>query len=150
MPSGSTRVTVTLLYSFPLTSLKSSATATVAKHRIKKGTTFILHLLERFLRDHVVQQKSFLLQFNEKSELIAGGRNMMIVVIAATHLSSENRIMKARTINRIELVYQVARFGFLLALSVLALSALFATGAQVKTDNRSKPIEGTAETTSLK
>jgi len=30
-----------------------------------------------------VQQKSFLLQFNEKWELIAGGRNMMIVVIAA-------------------------------------------------------------------
>ena len=62
---------------------------------------------------------------------------MMIVVIAATYLSSENRIMNARTMNRIELVYQVARFGFLLALGVLALGALFATGAPVNTDNRS-------------
>ena len=50
----------------------------------------------------------------------------MIIVIAATDLSSENRIMNARTINRIKLVYQVARFSFLLALGVLALSALFA------------------------
>ena len=75
---------------------------------------------------------------------------MVIIVIAATHLSSENRIMNARTINRIELVYRVARFGFLLALGVLALSALFATGAPVKTDNPSKPVEATAETKSLK
>jgi putative intracellular protease/amidase/YHS domain-containing protein len=74
---------------------------------------------------------------------------MMIIVIAATNLASENRIMNARTINRIELVYQVARFGFLLALGVLAFSALFATGAPVKTDNRSKPTEVTAETRSL-
>ena len=49
---------------------------------------------------------------------------MMIVVIAATNLSSENRIMNARTINRIEFVYRVARFGFLLALGLLALSAI--------------------------
>ena len=78
------------------------------------------------------------------------GRNMMIVVIAATHLSSENRIMNARTINRIELVYRVARFGFVLALAVLALSALFATGAPVKTDNRSNPNATETDTTSLK
>ena len=45
----------------------------------------------------------------------------MIVVIAATNPSSENRNMNARTMNRIELVYRVARFGFLLALGVLAL-----------------------------
>src|SRR5512133_668583 len=75
---------------------------------------------------------------------------MMIVVIAATNLSSENGIMNTRTINRMELVYRAARFGFLLALGVLALSALFATGAPVKTDNRSTPIEVTAETSSLK
>src|SRR4249919_1193055 len=75
---------------------------------------------------------------------------MMIVVIAATNSSSEDRIMNARTTNRIELVCQVARFGFLLALGVLALSALFATGAPVKTDNRSKPIEVSTDTTSLK
>ena len=73
---------------------------------------------------------------------------MMIVVIAATYLSSENRIMNARTINRIELVYRIARFGFVLALAVLALSALFATGAPVKTDNRSNP--NATDITSLK
>jgi putative intracellular protease/amidase/YHS domain-containing protein len=73
---------------------------------------------------------------------------MMIIVIAAMNLSSENRIMSARTINRIELVCLVARFGLLLALGVLALSALFATGAPVKTNDQ--PIEVTAETTSLK
>jgi putative intracellular protease/amidase/YHS domain-containing protein len=69
---------------------------------------------------------------------------MMIIVIAAMNLSSENRIMSARTINRIELVCLVARFGLLLALGVLTLSALFATGAPVKTDNQR------IETTSLK
>lgn len=57
--------------------------------------------------------------------------------------------MNARTINRIEFVCSVARFGFLLALGVLALSALFATGAPVKTDNHSKPAI-TPETGSLK
>jgi len=75
---------------------------------------------------------------------------MMIVVIAATNLSSENWIMNARTINRIELVYEVARFGFLLALGVLALSALFATGTPVKTDNRSNPNAVATDTSSLK
>ena len=80
----------------------------------------------------------------------AVGRNMMIVVIAATNLSLENRIMNAPTMNRIEIVYRVARFGFLLALGVLALSALFATGAPVKTDNRSNPNAVATDTTSLK
>jgi len=61
----------------------------------------------------------------------------MIVVIAATHLSSERPIMNARTIDRIEIVYRAARFGFLLTLGVLALTALFATGAAVNTDNHS-------------
>jgi putative intracellular protease/amidase/YHS domain-containing protein len=75
---------------------------------------------------------------------------MMIVVIAATNLSLENRIMNAPTMNRIEIVYRVARFGFLLALGVLALSALFATGAPVKTDNRSNPNAVATDTTSLK
>ena len=74
----------------------------------------------------------------------------MIVVIAATHLSSESRVMNARTINRIELVYRAARFGFLLALGVLALSALFATGAPVKTDNRPNSNAVSTDTTSLK
>jgi putative intracellular protease/amidase/YHS domain-containing protein len=60
----------------------------------------------------------------------------MIVVIAATRLSSERPIMNARTIDRIEFVYRAARFGFLLVLGVLALSALLATGAPVKTDNQ--------------
>lgn len=58
--------------------------------------------------------------------------------------------MKARTINRIEFVYQAARFSFLLALGVLALSALFATGAPVKTDNESNQNPVSANTTSLK
>src|SRR6266478_130110 len=77
------------------------------------------------------------------------GRNMMIVVIAATNLLSENRIMNARMINRIELVYRVTRFGFLLALGVPALSSLFATGAPVK-DNHSNRNEVTTDTTSLR
>jgi putative intracellular protease/amidase/YHS domain-containing protein len=75
---------------------------------------------------------------------------MMIVVIAATSVSSEDRIMNARTIDRIEFVYHVARFGFLLALGVLALSALLATGAPVKTDNHSNPNAVSTDTTSLK
>ena len=54
---------------------------------------------------------------------------MVIVVIAATNLLSENCDMNARTMNKIEFVYRIARFGFLLALGVLALSALFATAS---------------------
>ena len=73
----------------------------------------------------------------------------MIVVIAATNLLSENRIMNTRIMNRIELVYRVAQFGFLLALGVLALSALFATGAPVK-DDHSNRNEVTTDTTSLR
>src|SRR5205809_5636073 len=75
---------------------------------------------------------------------------MVIVVIAATNMLSENCDMNARTMNKIEFVYRIARFGFLLALGVLALRAIFATAAPVKTDARSKPIEVAAETTSLK
>ena len=58
--------------------------------------------------------------------------------------------MSARTMNRIELVYQVARFGFVLALGVLALSALLATAAPVKTDARSNSNAVATDTTSLK
>jgi putative intracellular protease/amidase/YHS domain-containing protein len=58
--------------------------------------------------------------------------------------------MNARTMNKIEFVYRVARFGFLLALSVLALSALFAKAAPVKTDDRSNPNGAATETASLK
>src|SRR4029077_12765636 len=76
--------------------------------------------------------------------LIFIGRNMMIVVIAATNMSSENRIMNARTINKIEFVYRVGRFGFLLALGVLTLTALFTTAAPVKTDEHSNPKIGRA------
>jgi len=57
--------------------------------------------------------------------------------------------MNAHTINRIELVYRAARFGFLLALGVLALSALFANEAPVK-DDHSNQNEITTDTTSLK
>src|ERR1700758_4940072 len=80
------------------------------------------------------------------------GRNLMIVVIAATNLSSENRSMNARSIarNKIEFVCQVARFGLLVALGLLAVRALFATAAPVKSDGRSNPNAVTAETTSLK
>jgi putative intracellular protease/amidase/YHS domain-containing protein len=60
--------------------------------------------------------------------------------------------MNARlsTRNKIEFLYQVARFGFLLALGLLALRALFATAAPVKNDDHSRRNEVTAETTSLK
>src|SRR5438270_1487347 len=64
---------------------------------------------------------------------------MMIVVIAATNMLSENRIMNAPTINKIEFVYRVARFGLLLALGVLTLTTLFTTAAPVKTDEQSNP-----------
>ncbi len=74
----------------------------------------------------------------------------MIVVIAATNLSAEHCAMNARTMNKIEFVYRIARFGFLLALGVLALSALFATPAPVKTDARSNPNAVATDTTSLK
>src|SRR6266404_9629783 len=75
---------------------------------------------------------------------------MVIVVIAATNVLSENCDMNARTMNKIEFVYRIARFGFLLALGVLALSALFATAAPVKTDARSNPNAVATDTTSLK
>src|SRR5436190_8571216 len=70
MPSGSTRVTVTFLYSFPLSSLKSSATATVVKHRIRKGTTFILKLGARFEGSRFGTEESCGCNSNDKWELI--------------------------------------------------------------------------------
>src|SRR5260370_5566316 len=78
------------------------------------------------------------------------GRNMMIVVIAATAVASENRTMNARTINKLEFVYRAARFGFLLALGLLALRALFATEAPVKADDRANPNGVPTQATSLK
>src|SRR5205809_4871933 len=75
---------------------------------------------------------------------------MVIVVVAATDLSAENRTMNPRTMNKLEFVYRVARFGFLLALGLLALSALFATEAPVKTDERSNPNGVPTQATSLK
>src|SRR5437868_7981455 len=75
---------------------------------------------------------------------------MMIVVIAATNMSSENRIMNAPTINKIEFVYRAARFGLLLALGVLTLTTLFTTAAPVKTDEHSNPNAVAADTASLK
>src|SRR5437763_2445464 len=75
---------------------------------------------------------------------------MMIVVIAATNMSYENRIMNAPTINKIEFVYRVARFGLLLALGVLMLTNLFTTAAPVKTDEHSNPNAVAADTASLK
>jgi putative intracellular protease/amidase/YHS domain-containing protein len=75
---------------------------------------------------------------------------MMIVVIAATRLLSENCDMNARTINKIEFVYRIARFGFLVALGLLALRATFAAAAPVATDTQSNPNTVATETASLK
>ncbi len=52
--------------------------------------------------------------------------------------------------SRMELVYRLARFGLLVGLSVLALRALFATAAPIKTDERSNPNQVATESTSLK
>jgi putative intracellular protease/amidase/YHS domain-containing protein len=77
---------------------------------------------------------------------------MMIVVIAAMRPSSKVRAMNttSRTRDKIEFFCQVARFGFLLALGVLALSALFTTAATVETGDRSNPNAVATETTLLK
>jgi transcriptional regulator GlxA family with amidase domain len=109
-----------------------------------------LQLAEVF-NDCVTRYKRFLGAPQEDGLIkrLPFGRNMMIVVIAATNLLSENRIMNARTINKIELVYRVAQFGFLLALGVLALSGLFATEAPVKNDHSNRN-EVTTDTTSLR
>src|SRR5690348_8604732 len=58
--------------------------------------------------------------------------------------------MNARIINKIEFVYRIARFSFLLALGFLALRAIFATAAPVNTDVQSKPDTVRSETASLK
>ena len=52
--------------------------------------------------------------------------------------------------NRMEFVYRLARFGLLVALGVLALRALFATAAPIKTEERSNPNQVATEKTSLK
>jgi transcriptional regulator GlxA family with amidase domain len=75
---------------------------------------------------------------------------MMIVVIAATKLSSEHRIMNARTINKVEFVYRLARLSFLVALGILALRAIFATAAPVETEAKPKPPAMAADAKSLK
>jgi len=77
---------------------------------------------------------------------------MMIVVIAAMNLSSEHDTMNAQssTRNRIEFVYQVARFGFLLALGLLAVRAFFATAAPVTSNDHSNRNAVATETISLK
>src|ERR1044071_6512634 len=58
--------------------------------------------------------------------------------------------MNARTINKIEFVYRIARFGFLLVLGVLMLRAIFAAYVPVKTDAKLKPHAVATDTTSLK
>ncbi len=60
--------------------------------------------------------------------------------------------MNARlhTLNKMEFVHRLARFALLFVLGVLALRALFATAAPVKTDDRSNPKEVATATTSLK
>ncbi|MGE5208204.1 MAG: DJ-1/PfpI family protein [Alphaproteobacteria bacterium] len=52
--------------------------------------------------------------------------------------------------NKIEVVYRLARFGLLLALGLLALRAVFATAAPAKTGEVSRRSEIATETTSLK
>src|SRR5204863_2644898 len=49
MPSGSTRVTVASLYSFPVTVLKSSACATEMNDRIKTVRSFVFTCLNQTL-----------------------------------------------------------------------------------------------------
>jgi hypothetical protein len=57
--SGIRRVQLEFLYSFPLTNLKSSASAIAVNDRIKKGRTFILQSAE-VLNARVVRYKSCL------------------------------------------------------------------------------------------
>jgi putative intracellular protease/amidase/YHS domain-containing protein len=75
---------------------------------------------------------------------------MMIVVIAATKLSLQHCHMNAPTINRIEFLYRIARFGLLLALGLLTLRAIFATTAPAKNDPQSKPDAVATGSNSLK
>jgi putative intracellular protease/amidase/YHS domain-containing protein len=58
--------------------------------------------------------------------------------------------MNARTINKIEFVYRIARFGFWVALGLLGLGVLFASETPVKTDDHSNPNAVSSEETSLK
>src|SRR6266705_5902707 len=67
MPSGSTRLTATFLYSFPLIALKSSATAIDAKHAIKKARIFILFSLRK-------SQAPVLSAYGMSYKIFPGGR----------------------------------------------------------------------------
>ena len=58
--------------------------------------------------------------------------------------------MNARTINKIEFVYRITRFGFWIALGLLGLKALFASEAPVKTDDHANPNGAPTQATSLK
>jgi transcriptional regulator GlxA family with amidase domain len=80
----------------------------------------------------------------------ANGRNMMIVVIAATSSPLENRTMNARTINKIEFTYRIARITILLALGLLAVRAIFASADPVQAKGQLKPDVIATGATSLK
>ena len=58
--------------------------------------------------------------------------------------------MNTQTMNKIEFVYRLTRFGFLLGLGLLALDALFAAEPPVKTNHRLNPNRVGTETMSLK
>ena len=58
--------------------------------------------------------------------------------------------MNARTAEKIEFICQIARFGLLLALGLLALNALFATATPVKTEGPSNSNAVTSDIASLK
>jgi len=75
---------------------------------------------------------------------------MMIVVIAAINLSFENSDMNTRTISKIEFVYRIARFVFLLTLGLLTLRAIFTSAAPVKTGTEPKTNSIASEANSLK
>ena len=58
--------------------------------------------------------------------------------------------MNARTAEKIEFICRIARFGLLLALGLLALNALFATAAPVKTEGSSNSSAVASDIASLK
>ena len=76
----------------------------------------------------------------------------MIIVIAATNLLFENRIHEYTiTINRIRsLVYRASSIWFPACTGCASAQCIVRNGAPVKTDSRSKPVEVTTETGSLK
>ena len=58
--------------------------------------------------------------------------------------------MNTQTVNKIEFVYRLTRFGFLLGLGLLGFGALFAAEPPVKTNHRLNPNRVGTETMSLK